>query len=70
MRYRFIDAEKAYHQVGHLCALLEVSRSGYYAWRKRPASKRSREDLVLLAHIRAEFESSYYSYGPPECWKN
>jgi len=65
MRYRFINAERAHYQVDRLCALFEVSRSGYYAWRTRPASKRSREDLVLLTHIRAEFESSHYSYGRP-----
>lgn len=28
-------------------------------------SKRKRQDIVLLAHIRAEFEASYYSYGRP-----
>ena len=65
MRYRFIDAEKAHHQVNRLCRLLAVSRSGYYAWSSRPASKRAREDRVLLTHIRAEFESSHYSYGRP-----
>lgn len=65
MRYRFIDAEKAHHQVNRLCRMLAVSRSGYYAWSSRPASKRAREDMVLLAHIRAEFESSHYSYGRP-----
>lgn len=48
MRYRFIHVERAHHQVGRLCSLLEVSRSGYYAWRSRPASKRSREDPEIF----------------------
>ncbi len=65
MRYRFIDAEKEYHQVSRLCSILAVSRSGYYAWSSRPASKRATEETVLLAPIRAEFESSHYSYGRP-----
>lgn len=65
MRYRFIDAEKAHHQVNRLCRLMSVSRSGYYAWSSRPISRRAREDMVLLTHIKAEFESSHYSYGRP-----
>lgn len=65
MRYRFIDAEKAYYPVGRLCCLMKVSRSGYYAWAGRGPSARQRHDMVLLAHIRSEFESSHYSYGRP-----
>lgn len=65
MRYRFIDTEKAYHQVGRLCDMMQVSRSGYYAWAGRGTSARQRHDMVLLAHIRSEFESSHYSYGRP-----
>jgi len=65
MRYRFIDAEKAYYPVGRLCVWMKVSRSGYYAWAGRGASARQRHDMVLLAHIRSEFESSHYSYGRP-----
>lgn len=48
MRYRFIDAEKAHHQVNRLCNMLAVSRFGYDAWSSRPASKRTSEDMVLL----------------------
>jgi putative transposase len=65
MRYRFIDAKKADHQVVRLCALMQVSRSGYYAWASKVASTRQRQDMVLLAHIRSVFESSHYSYGRP-----
>ena len=32
MRFAFIDAEKAMFPVETLCNLLDVSRSGYYAW--------------------------------------
>lgn len=65
MRYQFIDAKKAKHSVNRLCRLLKVSRAGYYAWRSRPVSKRARENLVLLTHIKAEFSASHYSYGRP-----
>jgi len=65
MRYQFINAERADDNTGHLCSLFKVSRSGFYAWNKRPASQRQREDKVLLAHIRSEFESSHRPYGRP-----
>jgi len=65
MRYQFINAEKADDNASRLCSLFKVSRSGFYAWNKRPASQRQREDKVLLAHIRSELESSHRSYGRP-----
>ena len=48
MRYAFIRAQECAHRVTRLCAALAVSRSGYYAWRDRPASARTVEDQRLL----------------------
>src|SRR4030095_7420502 len=48
-----------------MCRVLEVSTSGYYAWRKRPASKRVQEDERLLRRIRTIHEASRRSYGVP-----
>lgn len=47
------------------CNTLDISRSGYYAWLKRPESKRAKEDAVLLQHIRAIHEKSDRTYGSP-----
>jgi len=46
-----------------LCRLLGVHRSGFYAWRRHPESKRSIEDRRLLGLIRASFEASQGIYG-------
>ena len=57
MRFRFIDAERAglAMPIFRLCRLLQVSVSGFYAWRNRGPSQRQLDDMVLLAHVRAAF---------------
>jgi putative transposase len=58
MRFRLIDAAKKEFPVQRLCKVLGVSQSGYFAWKSRPACRRQREDLVLLAHVRSAFRLS------------
>jgi putative transposase len=48
-----------------MCRVLEVSASGYYAWVKRPPSKRSMEDRVLTEMIRQYHTDSHETYGAP-----
>ncbi len=38
MRFAFLEEHREMYAVLRLCQVLEVSRSGYYAWRKRPMS--------------------------------
>ena len=63
--FRFIDAERAHLPVALLCRMLRVSRSGYYAWRSRSPSKRSREDAALTAEIREIHRRSRETYDSP-----
>ncbi len=65
MRFSFIDAKRAEFPVARLCEALEVSQSGYFAWKDRPASERQGKDMVLLAHIRERFCISRETYGSP-----
>lgn len=51
-----------------MCQVLQVSRSGYYAWLKRGVSKRSQENEALIKQIRQIFEQSRGSYGSPRIW--
>jgi putative transposase len=64
-RYRFIDAEKAHFPVRVSCKVLGVSRSGYYDWKTRPPSKRSRQDAALSGEIREIHRRSRQTYGSP-----
>jgi putative transposase len=61
--FRLIDAEKARFPVSMLCRVLKVSKSGYYAWKNRPPSKRSREDAALTERIVEIHRKSRETYG-------
>ena len=65
MRFRFIAAERANHAVTTLCRCLDVTRSGFYAWRSRPESCHARHDRRLKILVRASFDASKQRYGSP-----
>jgi putative transposase len=65
MRFRLIDAARKDFPVQRLCKVLDVSASGYLAWKERPACRRQRDDMVLLAHVRSAFTLSNGTYGSP-----
>jgi putative transposase len=48
-----------------MCRVLEVSASGYYAWRKRPVSARAQSDSLLGDRIEAIHRRSRSTYGRP-----
>ena len=66
MKYRFISAHRETFKVGRMCALLKVSRSGFYAWLTRPESQRSRENRSLETKIRVFHAASHGIYGSPK----
>ena len=65
MRFVFIAAEKALYPVRLLCELLEVSRSGFYAWVDRPAPPKTTADARLVVEIRAALVRGRGAYGSP-----
>ena len=48
--------------------MLDVSKSGFFAWLKRGESGRKREDAKLLQRIREIFAGSHRTYGSPRVW--
>jgi transposase InsO family protein len=66
MRYRCIDRRRNQYPVRMMCRLLEVSRSGYYAWRVRPESQRAKTDRELTGVIRRLHAESRGVYGSPK----
>lgn len=51
MRYAFIEQERLNYAVALLCKVLQVSRSGFYAWRGRPKSERATQDEQVTEQI-------------------
>jgi putative transposase len=60
-----LDSAKKEFPFRRLCKVLEVSQSGYFAWKSRPACERQQEDLMLLAHVHAACELSNATCGSP-----
>src|SRR5437016_6559936 len=48
-----------------MCRVLKVSRAGYYAWSKRPASQHTQEDQRLGLQVAAIYRESRGRYGSP-----
>lgn len=48
-----------------MCQQLEVSRSGFYAWVRRPTSAHDLRDRELERHVARQFEESAGIYGSP-----
>jgi putative transposase len=69
-RYKFIKKNRKRFPVRRLCAMMCVSSSGYYAWRKRPViSQRAKENAVLIIEISDIHKKSRESHGSPKVHK-
>ena len=60
-----MKAHQATYPVRVMSRLLGVSASGFYAWLKRPPSRRALQDIALTARIRAIHCRSGEAYGAP-----
>jgi putative transposase len=65
VRFGFIAAEKATFPVRVLCRMLQVSRAGFYAWRRRLPAPRAQADKRLGLEIAAIHAESQRRYGSP-----
>ena len=65
MKFAFIAAREVAFPVQVMCSLLGVSRSGFYAWRRRPVAARRSEDARLAVEIAAAHARGRCAYGSP-----
>ena len=63
MRYAWIRTQRDAYPLNRLCRVLEVSRSGYYAWQRRgPSATAQRRQQIAQAAQRSH-EESHGTYG-------
>lgn len=67
MRYAWIEGEKGY-AVRTLCRALQVSPSGYYAWRTRQPSARTLDNQRLVKCIQQLHVETREAYGSERVW--
>ena len=60
-----MTANQAVFPIEVMCAVLGVSRSGFYAWRSRRASARAQADAERAERIRCIHTRSAGTYGAP-----
>ncbi len=65
MKFQFIAEHSHEYPITVLCQALEVSESGYYAWKNREVSQHCREDARLSAEIQQIFLNHRRTYGSP-----
>ena len=65
MKYQFVADHRHEFPVRRMCRVLEVSTSGYYAWRGRPQSQRAQDNLELVNRIKEVHATSRETYGSP-----
>lgn len=63
MKYQFIKEHCSEYSVERMAWVLQVSCSGYYAWLKRPPSRRAKENACLDVKIKSVYEASGNRYG-------
>lgn len=63
MRFEFIETHRSSYPIQLMCRVLQVSRSGYYAWRERKPSQRQMANEKLVAEIKRIHEKSRGTYG-------
>jgi putative transposase len=66
LRFEFIEQHRKEWPIAVMCKTLEVSRSGYYAWKNRPESARSRRQTELVSEMQAIHQDrDLKNYGSP-----
>lgn len=70
MKFGFVAKHRGIWPIGMTCEALDVSRSGFYAWRRRAPCKRRRDDERIGAQVHHSFMGSDRTYGARRVWRD
>jgi transposase InsO family protein len=65
VKYAFIQTERTHYPIEVLCRVLDVSRSGYFAYVVRKTAVKSDPDAAVREALRAIHRDSRQTYGRP-----
>jgi len=65
VRFDWIDRHRVQFEVEVMCKALDVAKSGFYAWKARPAGERQQRRRQLVEQIRTAHAGSRGTYGSP-----
>jgi putative transposase len=68
VRFHFVARHRRLFPIDRMCRVLDVSRSGFYAWCRRPASDRAQQTAGVIEQIRAVHRASRQVYGSPRVY--
>ncbi len=65
MIFQYMDNHSRLYSIQKMASVLEVSRSGFYAWKKRKISSLEKENIFIVNLLREIQEEHKYRYGSP-----
>ena len=69
MKYGFMQRHQQEFRLTRMCAVLQVSRSGFYAWQRRKTSARTQANQRLIDRMRVLHQQTREAYGARKMWQ-
>lgn len=69
MKYAFVQRHQPEFRLAPLCRVLQVSRSGFYAWQRRGTSARTQANQTLMDRMRILHQQTREAYGARKMWQ-
>ncbi|MFC0216705.1 IS3 family transposase [Paenibacillus chartarius] len=66
LRFQFIEDHRSEFRVEKMCSVMQVSRSGFYKWRKAMPSELELRKAKVLERVAYYFHDSEGRYGSPK----
>jgi transposase InsO family protein len=69
VKYRFMQVYQQEFRLTRMCRVLQVSRSGFYAWQRREPSRRMQANQRLIERMHVLHQQTREAYGARKMWQ-